>query len=104
MAVCFSVGQDPPAVKVQSVQATAAPHSPRITTASQTVSITNTTIAHTATRTTRHPIAVPSPKTTKKPPGQPSVTKAKVAAVTSLRLTTFSTETTAPPRPGITQR
>ncbi|CAK6961368.1 LOW QUALITY PROTEIN: collagen alpha-1(VII) chain [Scomber scombrus] len=76
-----------------------APHSPRITTASQTVSITNTSIAHKATRTTRHPIAVPPPKTTKKPPGQPSVTKAETAAVTSLRLTTFSTETTAPPRP-----
>ncbi|XP_067438348.1 collagen alpha-1(VII) chain isoform X1 [Thunnus thynnus] len=95
------LGQDPPVVTVQSVPATVAPHSPHITTASQTVSVTNATIVHAATRTTRHPIAVPPIKTitAKKPPGQPSVTKAKAGAVTSLRLTTFDTETTAQPRP-----
>lgn len=102
MALCISVGPDPPVVTVQSVPATAAPQFPRITTASQTASTTNTTIAHTATRTTRHPIAVPPVKTitTKKPSGQPSVTEAKIAAVTSLQLTTVSAETTAAPRPG----
>ncbi|XP_071358384.1 collagen alpha-1(VII) chain isoform X2 [Trachinotus anak] len=95
------LGQDAPVVKVQSVSATVAPRSALITTASQTASITKTTNAHTATRTTRHPIAVPAIQTvtTKKPPGQPSVTEAKAAAVTSLRLTTFSPETKAPPQP-----
>ncbi|XP_070848719.1 collagen alpha-1(VII) chain [Chaetodon trifascialis] len=87
------LGQDPPVVTVQSVPATVAPH---ITAAS----ITNTTTAHTAIRTTRHPIVVPQTKsiTTKKPPGQPSVTEAK-AGVTTPQLTTFSAATTAPPRP-----
>ncbi|XP_045928379.1 collagen alpha-1(VII) chain [Micropterus dolomieu] len=91
------LGHDPPVVTVQSVLATLAPHSPHITTAS----ITNTTISHGATRTTRHPIAVPPTKsiTTKKPPGQPSVTEAKEAGVTSLRLTPFTAKTAAPPRP-----
>ncbi|XP_056223924.1 collagen alpha-1(VII) chain isoform X3 [Seriola aureovittata] len=95
------LGQDPQVVTVQSVPATVAPRSPHITTASQTASISKTTIAHTATRTTRHPIAVPPIQTIipKKPPAQPSVTKAKEAAFTSLRSTTFSPETTALPRP-----
>lgn len=99
MALCVSVGQDPPVVPVRSVPASVAP---QITTAS----ITNTRIAHTATRTTRHPIAVPLTKsiTTKKPPSQPSVTKAKEAGVTSLRLSTVSAETTAAPRQGILER
>lgn len=103
MALCISVGPGPPVVNVQSVPATVAPHSPHITTASQTASIPIATIAHATTRTTRHPIAVQPIKaiTHKKPPGQPSVTEAKAAAVTSLRLTTSSAETTAPPRPGI---
>ncbi|KAM7378264.1 hypothetical protein PAMA_013249 [Pampus argenteus] len=93
------LGQDLPLVTVQSVPATAAPDSSHITTASQTVSITNTTVAHTSTRTPRHPVAAPQSKTItiKKPPGQPSVTKA-AAAVTSLRLITSNTET-AQPRP-----
>uniref|UniRef100_A0A3Q3JJL1 Collagen, type XIV, alpha 1b n=1 Tax=Monopterus albus TaxID=43700 RepID=A0A3Q3JJL1_MONAL len=86
------LGEDPPAVTVRAVLATEAPHSPRITTASQTASITNTTVTQTTTRTTRHPMAAPPTKTitTKKPPE---------AAVTTLQLTTFSTETTAPPQP-----
>ncbi|KAM7367132.1 hypothetical protein PAMP_015056 [Pampus punctatissimus] len=94
------LGQDLPLVTVRSVPATVAPDSSHITTASQTVSITNTTIAHTSTRTPRHPVAVLQSKTItiKKPPGQPSVTKAE-AAVTSLRLITSNTETTAQPRP-----
>lgn len=99
MALCISVGQDLPVATVRSVPATVAPH---ITSAS----ITDTTISHTAPRTTRHPTAVPLTKsiTTKKPPRQPSVTAAKEAGVTSLRLTTVSAETTAPPRPGILER
>ncbi|XP_035852104.1 collagen alpha-1(VII) chain isoform X2 [Sander lucioperca] len=88
------LGQDGLGVTVQSVAATVAPH---ITTAS----ITDTTVTHTSSRTTRHPIAVLQPKsiTTKKPPGQPSVTEAKVAEVTFRRLATLSAETTAAPRP-----
>ncbi|XP_070785049.1 collagen alpha-1(VII) chain [Enoplosus armatus] len=91
------LGQDPPVVTVRSVPATAAPHSPHITTAS----ISNATITHTATRTTRHPIAVPPTKsiTTKKPQSQPRVPEAKEAAVNLVRLTTFSAGTTTPPRP-----
>ncbi|XP_044041741.1 collagen alpha-1(VII) chain isoform X2 [Siniperca chuatsi] len=91
------LGQDPPVVTVRSVPATVTPHSLHITTAT----INNTTITYAATRTTRHPIAVPPTKsiTTKKPPGQPSVTEAKETGVTSLRLTIFSAETTTPPRP-----
>ncbi|XP_029318371.1 collagen alpha-1(VII) chain-like [Cottoperca gobio] len=84
------LGPDRPAVTAQSVPATVTPH---ITAAS----ITDTTVAQTATRTTRHPIAVPPTKliTLKKPA---SVTEAK-AEVTSLRLTTLRAETTSPPRP-----
>ncbi|XP_041820381.1 collagen alpha-1(VII) chain [Chelmon rostratus] len=87
------LGQEPSVVTVQSMPGTVAPH---ITTAS----ITNTTTTHTAVRTTRRPIVVPQTKsiTTKKPPGQPSVTEAR-AGVTTVRLTTFSAATTAPPRP-----
>ncbi|XP_037617139.1 collagen alpha-1(VII) chain [Sebastes umbrosus] len=87
------LGPDRPVATVQSVPATVGP---RLTTAS----ITDATIAHTASRTTRHPVAVPPTRsiTTKKPPGQPSVTEAKAAEVTSLQLTTRSAETTAPPR------
>ncbi|KAJ4924911.1 hypothetical protein JOQ06_003860 [Pogonophryne albipinna] len=57
------LGEDPPAVIVQALPATAPP---RITTAS----ISDTTVARTASRTTRHPIAVPptKPITPKKPP------------------------------------
>uniref|UniRef100_UPI0037E81BC1 collagen alpha-1(VII) chain n=1 Tax=Semicossyphus pulcher TaxID=241346 RepID=UPI0037E81BC1 len=85
------LGQDPPVATARSVPATAAP---RITTAS----ITKTAISQTTTRTTRHPIVVPPTKsiTTKKPP---SVSKAKEAGVTSIRLTTVSAQTTAPPGP-----
>ncbi|XP_078021207.1 uncharacterized protein col7a1l isoform X2 [Epinephelus lanceolatus] len=88
------LGPDRPLVTVQPVPATVAP---RITTAS----VSDTTITHTAIRTTRHPIAVPptKPIITKKPPGQPIVTEAKAAEVTPLRLTTLSVQTTAPPRP-----
>uniref|UniRef100_A0A665VZB4 Collagen alpha-1(VII) chain-like n=1 Tax=Echeneis naucrates TaxID=173247 RepID=A0A665VZB4_ECHNA len=95
------LGEDPPVVKVQSVPATAAPVSPHITTGSQNATMTKTTITHTAARTTRHPTAVPRIPTTaaKKSPGQPSTTEAKTAAVTPLRLTTMSPETTGPPRP-----
>ncbi|KAE8281399.1 Collagen alpha-1(XIV) chain Undulin Precursor [Larimichthys crocea] len=84
------LGPDPPVATVQSVPATVAPH---ITTAS----ITNATITHTATRTTRHPIAVPPSKsiTTKKPPVQPSVIEAAKAGATS----PLSVETTASPKP-----
>lgn len=87
MALCISVGLDPPVATVQSVPpATVAPHSPHITTA------------------TRHPIAVPPTKTvsTKKP--QPSVTEAKAAILTSLRLPTVSAQKTAPPQPGMYQK
>lgn len=86
------MGPDPPVATVQSVPATVAPH---ITTAS----ITNATITHTATRTTRHPIAVPPSKsiTTKKPPVQPSVIEAAKAGATS----PLTVETTASPKPGI---
>ncbi|XP_069556447.1 collagen alpha-1(VII) chain [Brachyistius frenatus] len=96
------LGQDPPVITVQSVSATAAPRSPRITTVSQTASVINTIVNESATRTTRHPIVVPPPTkplTTKKPPGQLSITETKAAAVTSPRLTTVNTETTAPPQP-----
>ncbi|KAM9334648.1 uncharacterized protein col7a1l [Symphorus nematophorus] len=89
------LGPDPPVVTVQSVPVTV---TPRIT----TISITNATTTHTATRTTRLPIVVPLTKsvTTKKPPGQPSATKAKEARVTSTRIkTTFSPETTASTKP-----
>ncbi|XP_059182339.1 collagen alpha-1(XIV) chain [Centropristis striata] len=57
------LGQDRPVVTVQPVPATAAPH---ITTATKT----DSAITHTATRTTRQPIAVPPTKSvaTKKPP------------------------------------
>ncbi|XP_027128247.1 collagen alpha-1(VII) chain, partial [Larimichthys crocea] len=84
------LGPDPPVATVQSVPATVAPH---ITTAS----ITNATITHTATRTTRHPIAVPPSKsiTTKKPPVQPSVIEAAKAGATS----PLTVETTASPKP-----
>ncbi|XP_051247897.1 collagen alpha-1(VII) chain isoform X3 [Dicentrarchus labrax] len=80
------LGQDPP---VQSLPATVTPH---ITSAS----ITNAIVTHSAIRTTRHPIVMQptKPITTKKPLGQPSVTKAKDAGIT-----TFSAETTAAPRP-----
>ncbi|KAF3859195.1 hypothetical protein F7725_021594 [Dissostichus mawsoni] len=74
-----------------------ASHSPpRITTAS----ISDTTVARTASRTTRHPIAVPptKPITPKKPPGQPRVTEAK-SEVPLHHLTTLHAETTGPPRP-----
>uniref|UniRef100_UPI001ED7EFD4 collagen alpha-1(VII) chain n=1 Tax=Scatophagus argus TaxID=75038 RepID=UPI001ED7EFD4 len=86
------LGQDPPMATAQSVPVTVAP---QITTAS----ITNATITHIATRITQRPVAVPQTKsiTTKKPAGQPSVTEAKEARVTSLK-TTLSAETTAPPR------
>ncbi|XP_008299548.1 collagen alpha-1(VII) chain [Stegastes partitus] len=95
------LGQDDPVITVQPVQATVAPHSPHITTASRTASIINTTVAQSTTKTTRHPVVVAPTKsvTTKKPPGQPRVTEAKVAAATSPRLTTLSTETTTQPRP-----
>ncbi|KAM9328401.1 uncharacterized protein col7a1l [Pholidichthys leucotaenia] len=88
------LGPDPP-ITVQPVPATASPH---ITTASQTASIINTTLAQSATRSTRHPIAAPPTKSiaTKKPPGQPSVTGAKV---TTLRLTTRDNERKTPPQP-----
>ncbi|TKS90840.1 Collagen alpha-1(VII) chain [Collichthys lucidus] len=84
------LGPDPPVATVQPVPATVAPH---ITTAS----ITNATITHTATRTTRHPIAVPPSKsiTTKKPPVQPSVIEAAKAGATS----PLTVETTASPKP-----
>ncbi|KAK1906190.1 Collagen alpha-1(VII) chain [Dissostichus eleginoides] len=86
-------GEDPPAVIVQALPATAPP---RITTAS----ISDTTVARTASRTTRHPIAVPptKPITPKKPPGQPRVTEAK-SEVPLHHLTTLHAETTGPPRP-----
>ncbi|XP_035806046.2 collagen alpha-1(VII) chain isoform X2 [Amphiprion ocellaris] len=92
------LGQDHPVIAVQPVPATAAPH---ITTASRTASIINTTIVQSTTRTTRHPVTVPPTKSviTKKPPAQPKVTEAKVAAATSPRLSTLSTETTIQPRP-----
>ncbi|KAF3705128.1 Collagen alpha-1(VII) chain Long-chain collagen [Channa argus] len=95
------LGQDPPVATVQSISATVSPHSSRITTASHIASIPNTTLTHSTTRTSRHPVAVPPTKaiTTKKPPGQPSVTEAKAAAVTPPRLTTVSRQTTAPPQP-----
>lgn len=87
------VGQDPPAVTVQPVPATAAPP---ITTAS----ITNTRVPHAVTRTTRHPIAAPPTKsmTTEKPPDQPSVSVAKAAEVPSVPSTT---PRAAPPKHGI---
>ncbi|XP_033989175.1 collagen alpha-1(VII) chain [Trematomus bernacchii] len=87
------LGEDPPAVIVQALPATAPP---RITTAS----ISDTTVARTASRTTRHPIAVPptKPITPKKPPGQPRVTEAK-SEVPLHHLTTLHAETTGPPRP-----
>ncbi|XP_030295316.1 collagen alpha-1(VII) chain isoform X2 [Sparus aurata] len=85
------LGPDPPVVTVKSVSATVAP---RITTSSNT----NATDTHKAGRTTQHPIAMPPTNSIipKKPQGQPSVTAAKDARVTSL---TSSAETTAPPRP-----
>ncbi len=88
------VGQDPPVVTVQSVPATVATH------------VVTASITHTPTTTTRQPVTLPPTKsiTTKKPPNQPSVTGAKQAGVTSLRLTTVSAETTASPRPGILER
>ncbi|XP_065807427.1 collagen alpha-1(VII) chain isoform X1 [Labrus bergylta] len=88
------LGQDPLVATVQPVPVTV---TPRITTAS----IKNTTIHQTAVRTTRHPIAVPPTKsiTTKKPPGQPSVTEAKQAGVPSIRSSTVSTQTKAPQKP-----
>ncbi|XP_030006171.1 collagen alpha-1(VII) chain isoform X2 [Sphaeramia orbicularis] len=91
------LGQDPPVVKAQPVSATAAPNSPHVTRASQTASIPKTSIAHTTTRTTKHPIAVPPTKTmtTKKPPGQARVTE----AITSHQQTPVNTGTTAPPKP-----
>ncbi|KAI4803223.1 hypothetical protein KUCAC02_006779 [Chaenocephalus aceratus] len=87
------LGENPPAVIVQALPATA---HPRITTAS----ISDTTVARTASRTTRHPIAVPptKPITPKKPPGQPRVTEAK-SEVPLHHLTTLHAETTGPPRP-----
>lgn len=93
--MCVSVGQDPPVVTVQSVSATV---TPRLTTAS----INDAIITHAVARTARPPAALPQSQSmsTKKPPGQPSVTGAKEAGATSPRLTTLSTETTAPPRPG----
>ncbi|KAM9846061.1 uncharacterized protein col7a1l [Aulostomus maculatus] len=90
------LGEDPPVVTVPPVPATA---SPRITTVSRSASIANTTITQKATRTTRQPIPAPPIKTitTKKPPRKPSVTETR-AAVTSLKLTTFNTETATVPR------
>ncbi|XP_068163308.1 collagen alpha-1(VII) chain [Antennarius striatus] len=69
------LGQDPLLPTIQAV--TLAPQ------------ITNTTIAHTATRTTQSPPT--RPITTRKPPDHPRVT--------SLRLTTTRAETTTIPRP-----
>lgn len=101
MALCISVGPNPPVVTVQSVRATVAPHFPRITTASRTASFRNTTIAKTANRTTRQPIDVPPiiTITTAKPPAQPGDTEA-TAGVPS----TISAEATTSPRPGISNR
>lgn len=99
-ALCISVGQDPPVVAVPFVPATVAPRLSYITTASQPASVTNTTTAHTASRSTRRPIVVPPSKniTTKKPP-RLSVIEAK-SPVSFPRLTTLSTQTTSPPQPG----
>ncbi|KAF7669026.1 hypothetical protein LDENG_00260370 [Lucifuga dentata] len=93
------LGKDRPEVPGQSVPATVAPHSSHFITASQTTTINTTTIAQAATRSTRNPIALPPTKIliTKKPP--PSVTEDKTAGATTLRLTTFSTETTTPQKP-----
>ncbi|XP_034434681.1 collagen alpha-1(VII) chain [Hippoglossus hippoglossus] len=91
------LGPEPPGVSAQSVAATAAPHLPRITPASKAA-----TGSQKAGRTTRQPIAVPPTKkkiTTTKPPARPRVIEAKEATVPLVRLTTVSTETTAPPRP-----
>ncbi|XP_063761078.1 LOW QUALITY PROTEIN: collagen alpha-1(VII) chain [Eleginops maclovinus] len=87
------LGEDPPAAIVQALPATAPP---RITTAS----ISDTTISRKASRTTRHPIAIPptKPITPKKTPGQPRVTEAK-SEVPFHHLTTLHAETTGPPRP-----
>ncbi|CAG5927553.1 unnamed protein product [Menidia menidia] len=80
-----------------SLPATVAPQSVRLTTASQTASIINTVITQSTTRATEHPTVMPPSKsiTTKKPPGRPSVTEAREAAVTSLRQSTVSTKQTA---------
>lgn len=102
MAPCISVGQDSPVATVQFVPAaTVAPHSSHITTASVSNISTDTT-----TRTTRQPVTVPPTKiiSTKTPPHQPSVTGAKSVAVTIQRLTTVSSQKTAPPQPGILGR
>ncbi|KAM9704944.1 uncharacterized protein col7a1l isoform 3-T3 [Menidia menidia] len=79
-----------------SLPATVAPQSVRLTTASQTASIINTVITQSTTRATEHPTVMPPSKsiTTKKPPGRPSVTEAREAAVTSLRQSTVSTKQT----------
>ncbi|XP_028274896.1 collagen alpha-1(VII) chain [Parambassis ranga] len=84
------LGPDPTVIKVKPMPTTAAPHSTM-------ASIINTTVSQSATRTTRHPIAVPpiSPLTTKKPPRQPAEPKAPAAAP-SLQTTPLYTETTAP--------
>lgn len=102
MFLCVTVGPDRPAVKVPSEPPTVAPHSPPITTASQTASINNSTTAQSATSMAWHPDAVPTiqPLTTK---NQPSVTEAKAGVVTPLQLTTLSRVTVkkTPPQPGI---
>ncbi|KAM4569550.1 uncharacterized protein col7a1l [Odontesthes bonariensis] len=95
------LGQDDSVKTRKFVPATVAPNSLHITTASQTASIINTAIIRSATRATEHPTVVPPTKSlpTKNPPGRPSVSEAKAAAVTSLQQSTVSTKSTAPPQP-----
>ncbi|XP_029969913.1 collagen alpha-1(VII) chain [Salarias fasciatus] len=91
------LGPDPPAGTVQPVPVTVAPLPPQITTAAAVI---NTTAAQTASRTTRHPIAVPPTGsfTTRKPPAPPRVTEDR-AAVTHLRKTTSNVDAAAPSQP-----
>ncbi|XP_016533151.1 collagen alpha-1(VII) chain isoform X1 [Poecilia formosa] len=95
------LGQNDPVKPGQFVPATVTLKSPRVTAGPNTVVIVNPTIAQPATRDTEPPMAAPPANsiTTKKPPVQPSVTKANEAAVTSLKVSTASTKSTAPPQP-----
>lgn len=99
------MGQDDPVKPDQSLPVTVVPNAPRVTPGPHTVFHIDTTIAQAANRDNEPPMTAPpaKPRTTKKPPVQPSVTKVKEARVTSLKVTTTTAKSAAAPQPGISE-
>ncbi|XP_036004748.1 collagen alpha-1(VII) chain isoform X2 [Fundulus heteroclitus] len=97
--VYHRIWQNDPVKPDQSVPATVAPTSPRVTAGPHAVFTVKATIAQPTARTPESPTAAPPTKSPERPPARPSVTEAKAAAVPSLRLTTATAKPTAPPQP-----